>query len=219
MRAIAFSMLVVGSGLWDGSASASIPTIDAAELTQHARTSSTTVQLVPIMSKRKDANQSVHCAVTTGQKTGVIDPAVPAQAGAGSRMIQPYAPDMPVAGSQGAALASQTLFKTTGDIAAGLEASQATLAKTLSAFQDASRQVGTAATVMAAFDMNAATRLRNGLAWNHVIGSANLWGQGLNALDLAVTSDASRLATAMRFTGSPGAVRDPGPAFPRNTAR
>ncbi len=196
-------ILCVGSCLWAGSAAASIPTIDAAQLTQHARTSSSTVQLVPIEGKRKDASQGVHCAVTTGKKAGVTDPMVPPQTGAGSRMIQSYAPDMPaglVAGAQGATLNSQTLLKSTGDVAAGVDAGHATTAAALSVFQTASRQVGTATTVMAALDMNSASRLQNGLAWNSVTDAANLWVQALNALNLAATSDASRAAMAMRTT-------------------
>lgn len=201
MRAIRLSVLSTTACLCAGSTAASIPTIDAAELTQHARTSSSTVQLVPITTRRKDANQGVHCAVTTGKKDSVADPAVQPQAGAGSGMIQTYAPDMPaapVAGSQGAALNSQTLFKSTGDVAAGLEASHTTLAAALSSFQAASRQVGTESTVTAALDMNSAARLQNGLAWNSVIGSANFWVQALNALNLAATSDASSAAIGMR---------------------
>lgn len=203
MRAIRLGTLTVGSCLWAGTAAASIPTIDAAQLTQHARTSSATVQLVPITTKRKDANRQVHCAVTTGKKASVADPAVQPQAGAGSRMIQSYAPDMPAApipGSQGATLNSQTLFKSTGDVAAGLEASHTTLAAALSSFQATSRQVGTAKTVMAALDMNSAARMQNGLAWNSVASSADLWVQALNALNLAATSDASRAAIGMRTT-------------------
>lgn len=195
--------LTIGLCLWAWSAAASIPTIDAAQLTQHARTSSSTVQLVPIEGKRKDANQGVHCAVTTGKKASVSDPTVQPQSGAGSRMIQSYAPDMPaapVAGAQGAVLNSQTLFKFTGDVAAGVDAGHATTAAMLSEFQTASRQVGTATTVMAALDMNSAARLQNGLAWNSVAGAANLWVQALNALNLAATSDASRTAIAMRTT-------------------
>jgi hypothetical protein len=161
------------------------------------------VQLVPIEGKRKDANQGVHCAVTTGKKASVSDPTVQPQSGAGSRMIQSYAPDMPaapVAGAQGDTLNSETLFKSTGDVAAGVDAGHATTAALLSEFRTASRQVGTAATVMAALDMNSAARLQNGLAWNSVTGAADLWVQALNALNLAATSDASRTAIAMRTT-------------------
>ncbi|MCW6512535.1 hypothetical protein [Lichenifustis flavocetrariae] len=195
--------LCIGSCLWAGSAAASMPTIDATQLTLHARTSSSTVQLVPIEGQRKDANKDVHCAVTTGKRASVTDPTVQPQSGAGSRLIQSYAPDMPaapVAGAQGATLNSQTLFKSTGDVAAGVDAGHATTAAALSGFQSASRQVGTTTTVMAALDMNSAARLRNGLAWNSVINAANIWVQALNALNLATTSDASRTALAMRTT-------------------
>lgn len=205
MRALTLA-LIVSPCLWASTAVASLPTIDAAQLTQHARTSSATVQLVPITTKRKDANSGVHCAVTTGRKGTVTDPTVQPQTGAGSPLIQSYAPDMPAspaAGVQGANLNSQTLFRSAGDVAAGVDAGRATTVGALSGFQAASRMVGTATTVMAAVDMNSASRLQNGLAWNSVAGSADLWVQALNALNLAATSDASRAAIGMRTSATP----------------
>src|SRR3954452_23552364 len=98
---------------------ANIPVDDAAQLTQRSQTAGATVKLVPITTQRQDANQGVKCAVTTGKKASVADPAVRPQAGAGSRTIRAYAPKMPAApavDAKGAVLSSQTLFKTTGDV-------------------------------------------------------------------------------------------------------
>lgn len=205
------ALLSIGSWFWAGTALATIPTIDAAQLTQHARTSSAIVHLVPIVSQRRATSFGVHCAVTTGKKASVSDPAVEPQKGAGSRLIQSYAPDMLAAafnGAPGAASSIKTLFDAAGEVAAGLDAGSASTAATLAAFQTASRQVGTATTVMAALDMNAAARLQNGFAWNSTIGAANLWLQALNARNLVATSDASRAAIAMRttVTASPSAT-------------
>ncbi len=209
MRCI--SALAVGLAplLWSADAFADIPTTDAAQLTQHSQTSSATVKLVPVTTQRQAANGGVHCAVTTGRKASVTDPTVKPNPGAGSQAIQSYAPDMPAAPdptAQGAALNSQTLFKSTGDVAAGLDASQSTLGAAGSAFTTAGQQVGTAPTLMAAVDMNSAARAQNNLAWNSAIGSANLWVTALNTFNLASGSDASRAAIGMRTTTTPAPI-------------
>jgi hypothetical protein len=184
---------------------ADIPVNDAAQLTQRSQTASTTVKLVPVTTQRQDANSGVKCAVTTGKQATITNPTVEPQSGAGSQAIQSYVPEMPAAPdptAQGAALNGQTLFKSSGDVVAGLEASRATMATAQAAFQAAGQQVGTAPTVMAAIDMNSAARLQNNLAWNSATGSANLWVTALNALNLAITSDMSRSALGMRATTS-----------------
>ncbi len=199
MRPLALALTV--SCVASGTAWAAVPTIDAAQLTQHSQTSSTTVQLVPITTKRQDTNDGVRCAVTTGKKAEISDPTVQPRTGAGSSAIHSYAPDMPtppVGEARGAALNSQAIFKSTGDVVESVEASQATLGAAQSAFQKASSEVGTATTIMAAIDMNSAARLQNSLAWNGVTGSANSWVTAANALNLARNSDMSRASTGMR---------------------
>jgi hypothetical protein len=166
--------------------------------------------------QRQDANSGVKCAVTTGKKTTITNPTVQPQAGAGSQAIQTYGPNLPATpdpNAQGATLNSQTLFKSSADVMAGLEASRSTMAAAQSAFQAAGQQVGTAPTVMSAIDMNSGARLQNNLAWNSAIGSANLWVTALNALNLALNSDMSRTALGMRATAS-AAQPTSGPACP-----
>lgn len=207
MRALAVAVLLAASA-WTGTARADIPTTDAAQLTQRSQTSSTTIKLVPITTSRQTANQGVNCSVTTGKRANVTDPTVQPQAGAGRRTIQPYAPDMPTApapGAQGGALGSQTLFGSAGDVVEGLDASRSTMGAASSAFRAAGQQVGSAPTVMGALDMNSGSRVQNNLAWNGTIGSANLWVQALNALNLARTGDASRASTGMRSSLVPAA--------------
>jgi hypothetical protein len=187
---------------------ADIPVDDAAQLTQRSQTASTTVKLVPLTTQRQGANSGVKCAVTTGKKANIINPTVPPQSGAGSQAIQTYGPDLPATpdpNAQGAALNSQTLFKSTGDVVAGLDASRSTMTAAQSALSSAGQQVGTAATVMAAIDINSAARLQNNLAWNGAIDSANLWVTAINALNLALNSDMSRAALGMRSTASAAA--------------
>lgn len=198
---------IVASALLAGVAPAlaDIPVNDAAQLTQRSQTASITVKLVPVTTQRQDANSGVKCAVTTGKKATITNPTVQPQSGAGRQAIQSYGPDLPATPdptAQGAALNSQTLFTSSGDVVAGLEASGSTMTATQSAFKAAGQQVGTAPTVMAAIDMNSAARLQNNLAWNSAIGSANLWVTALNALNLAMTSDMSRSALGMRATAS-----------------
>jgi len=211
-------MAIVAAALLSGVAPAlaDIPVNDAAQLTQRSQTASTTVKLVPVTTQRQDANSGVKCAVTTGKKATITNPTVQPQSGAGSQAIRSYGPDLsatPDPTAQGAALNSQTLFKSSGDVVAGLDASRSTMTAAQSAFKAAGQQVGTAPTVMAAIDMNSAARLQNNLAWNSAIGSANLWVTALNALNLAMTSDMSRSALGMRATAS-AAQATSGPVCP-----
>ncbi|RTL77557.1 MAG: hypothetical protein EKK36_01895 [Bradyrhizobiaceae bacterium] len=215
LSAILAVLLVVGAT----PAFANIPVNDAAQLTQKSDTASTTIKLVPVTTQRKEANSGVKCAVTTGKKASITNPAVQPQAGAGAQSIQSYGPDLPLtkdATAQGAALSSQTLFQSSGDVVGGLDASRSTITAAKSGFQTATGQVGTAQTVMAALDMNSAARLQNNLVWNNVIGSANLWVTAINALNLAQTSDMSRAAMGMRATASPPTTTQ-GPACPVGT--
>lgn len=180
---------------------ASIPVEDAAQLTQHSITSSSTVKLVPITTQRKDANSGVKCAVTTGKKASVSDPTVKPQDGAASALIQNYAPELavqPDPAAKGAALNRQTHFKAAGDVVAGLDASRSTISAASTRFQAVGGQVGNTATVMASIDANSSARIQNGFAWNAVIGSANLWVTALNALNLSTTGNVSRAAGGMR---------------------
>ena len=211
--ALIASLVVVGAG----PALADIPVNDAAQLTQKSLTAGTTVKLVPVTTQRQDANNGVHCAVTTGKKASVTNPTVQPQSGAGAQAIQSYAPDQPTTPdttAQGAALNDQTLFQSSGNVVAGLNASGSTMTAAKSAFQSASQQVGTAQTVMASIDMNSAARLQNNLAWNGAIGSANLWVTAINALNLAMTSDMSRAALGMRATSNINSRPTSGPACP-----
>ncbi|WID99760.1 hypothetical protein QO058_30675 (plasmid) [Bosea vestrisii] len=204
MSGIIRPCLIVFSLLGIAPAYAAIPTNDAKQLDEKAATSGTTIKLVPITTQRKTANDGVKCAVTTGKKAEVKDPASKAQAGAGAKTIQAYAPAMPAtpaADAKGGALASQNHFKTTGDIVGGLEASRTSLTSAQSAFRQAGQEVGTAKTAMAAFDMNSAARTQNGLAWMGATNATNIWVTAINALNFARTSDRSRGAGGLRMGG------------------
>lgn len=202
MRAILIAVpLLFGAA----QAHAAIPVDDAAQLTQRSQTSGTTIKLVPVTTQRKDANKGVNCAVTTGKKASITDPTVHPQAGAGANTIRSYSPDLPRSpdpSAKGGALNIQTLFQSAGTVAGGIDASRLTLGAAQSAFSAAGQQVGTGDTVMAALDMNSAARLQNNLAWNNVIGAANMWVTALNALNVADNSNMSRVAGGMRVAPS-----------------
>ena len=200
MRTLAGFLVLAGCG-WAGVASAAIPTEDAAVLTQRSETSAATVKLLPITTGRRDANKGVNCAVTTGKKASVTDPTVKPQPGAGTRTIQPYAPDMPgtpAPEARGATRSSQEHFRSTGDVVAGVEASRSTIGEAETSLRTAGQQVGAAPTVMGALDGNSAVRIQVNQAWNGAIGSTNLWVTALNSLNLARTSDRSRAALGMQ---------------------
>lgn len=195
-------------------AHAAIPVDDAAQLTQRSQTSGTTIKLVPVTTQRKDANKGVNCAVTTGKRASITDPTVQPQAGAGANTIRSYSPELPSSpdpSAKGGGLNIQTLFQFAGAVAGGIDASRSTLGAAQSAFSAAGQQVGTGDTVMAALDMNSAARLQNNLAWNNVIGSANMWVTALNALNVADNSNMSRVAGGMRAAPS---SRQSNPACP-----
>lgn len=220
MRSVAL-LLAASASVVALPALAAIPVEDSAQLTEHARTASTTVKLVPIITERENANHGVHCAVTTGRKASITDPTVKPKEGAGSQTIRAYAPDLPATtdpAAKGAAFNIETLFKSSGDVVAGIDASRSTLAAARSGFKAAAQQAGSASTVMAAIDMNSAGRLQNGLAWDNVINSASLWVTALNALNLAAVSDTSHAAMAMRASISESHV-GPGTACPRDAVR
>ena len=206
MRALpcaALSLAFIGGV--NAPALAAIPVKDAAQLDRKIETSGAVIKLVPVTKKREVGNRGIKCAVTTGKKTDVADPAVKPKPGGGAKIIAPYGPDMPATptpGATGGNLSRQYLFKETGDVASGVSASQSSVGAAQTRFQQASRQVGAAPTVMAAFDANSAAKLQNGFAWNGVIESANLWVTALNALALFDVSRTSHAASGMKAAGS-----------------
>ena len=206
VHAVLIAALILASA---APAFADIPTGDAAQLNQHSETAATTVKLTPITTNRQNADNGVHCAVTTPKKADIVNPTVQPQAGAGAAAIQSYSPSIPAtpaAGATGGTLNSQTLFSSASAVVGGVNASQSTLAAASSNYQSTVPQVGAAPTVQGAFDMNSAARIQNGLTWNNVIGSANLWVTAINALNLAMTSDMSQVAIGMQAASAPAST-------------
>lgn len=177
--------------------SAAVPTIDDAQLSQHSATSNTVIKLVPIQQGSKAGTQGIHCSVTTGKKASVTNPAVTPSPASGVQKIQPYAPDMPATatvGATGAQLGNETFFQSAGSVTAGIDAGQSTITANKSVYQALGPQVGTAPTIMGAWDQNTAVRVQNGLSWNDAIGAVNLWVTALNAMNLDRINAESRAA-------------------------
>jgi hypothetical protein len=194
-------LLILTSALFLGShALAAVPTRDAAILERRAQESGHKTELKTILLDHKRKREGINCAVTKGGRGNVQNPESPANPATGSNAVQRYAPDAPAAplpGATGGTLSEQQLGSETGKVISGVEATQGTVQATQGAYRARSGEVGSATTVMEAFDQNSSIRIQNGMSWNQTIATANLLVQALNALNLANQSDASQGARVL----------------------
>lgn len=193
---------------------AAVPVNDAAQLERKAETSGKTLELKSVLTQQNQKRAGVKCAVTTGKKGSVQNPATEPNAATGSNAVRPYGPDLPAQPQQGATggtLNEQTLGATAGKTVAGVDASQSGVAATGDAYRARSGETGRAQTVMQAFDENSSIRIQNGMTWNQTMNAMNLWVQALNALNLAAQSDMSQGAGAVNPLTPP---TPPGPTCP-----
>ena len=195
------ALLVLITGLIAGCpAMAAVPVNDAAQLERKSVTSGTTLEMKSVLTQQNQKRSGVKCAVTTGKKGSVQNPATEPNAATGSNAVKPYGPNLPSVPEQGATggtLNEQTLGATAGKTVAGVDASQSGIAATGDAYRARSGETGRAGTVMQAFDENSSIRVQNGMTWNQVMNATNLWVQALNALNLASQSDMSQGAGAV----------------------
>ena len=196
-----YALLVLITGLFQSvPAISAVPVNDAAQLERKAETSGKTLELKSVLSQQNQKRAGVKCAVTTGKKGSVQNPATEPNAATGSNAVKPYGPNLPSVPEQGAtggALNEQTLGATAGKTVAGVDASQGTVAATGDAYRARQGETGRAGTVMQAFDENSSIRVQNGMTWNQATNAVNLWVQALNALNLASQSDMSQGAGAV----------------------
>ena len=194
-------LLILTSALFLGShALAAVPTRDAAILERRAQESGHKTELKTILLDHKRKREGINCAVTKGGRGNVQNPESPVNPATGSNAVQRYAPGAPAAplpGATGGTLSEQQLGSETGKVVSGVEATQGTVQATADAYRSRSGEVGSAKTVMEAFDQNSAIRIQNGMSWNQTIATANLLVQALNALNLANQSDASQGARVL----------------------
>lgn len=187
--------LVLGSH-----ALAAVPTRDAAILERRAQESGHKAELKTILLDHKKKREGINCAVTKGGRGNVQNPESPANPATGSNAVQRYAPGAPAAplpGATGGTLSEQQLGSETGKVISGVEATQGTVQATTEAYRARSGEVGSAKTIMEAFDQNTSIRIQNGMSWNQTIATANLLVQALNALNLANQSDTSQGARVL----------------------
>ena len=185
-----------------GSASASIPTLDAAQLDQHTGTSQTKVKLIGVVKQHQAARSGIRCAATTGQKGAVKDNGATASPAAGAKVVNSYAAAAPTRvdpSAKGAAYAAQVDGNATASVASGVVANQQTVSAANSNFSSASSKAGNSPTVMAAFDANTSARAQNGLTINQVAGAANLWAQALNIANLATVDQQSQAGASLSY--------------------
>ena len=195
------ALLVLITGLFQSvPAISAVPVNDAAQLERRAETSGKTLELKSVLTQQNQKRAGVKCAVTTGKKGSVQNPATEPNATTGSNAVRPYGPDLPATPQQGATggtLNEQTLGATAGKTVAGVDASQSGVAATGDAYRARQGETGRAGTVMQAFDENSSIRVQNGMTWNQTMNAMNLWVQALNALNLASQSDMSQGAGAV----------------------
>ena len=209
------ALLVLITGLFQSvPAISAVPVNDAAQLERKAETSGKTVELKSVLTQQNQKRAGVKCAVTTGKKGSVQNPATEPNSAMGSNAVKPFGPNLPSVPEQGAtggALNEQTLGATAGKTVAGVDASQGTVAATGDAYRARQGETGRAGTVMQAFDENSSIRVQNGMTWNQATNAVNLWVQALNALNLASQSDMSQGAGAVNPLTQP---TPPGPTCP-----
>ena len=196
-----YALLVLISGLVAISpVIAAVPVNDAAQLERKSVTSGTTLEMKSVLTQQSQKRAGVKCAVSTGKKGSVQNPASEPNPATGSNAVRPYGPDLPATPQQGATggtLNEQTLGATAGRTVAGVDASQGTVGATGDAYRARSGETGRAGTVMQAFDENSSIRVQNGMTWTQATNAVNLWVQALNALNLASQSDMSQGAGAV----------------------
>jgi len=193
-------MLLTSAFFLGSHALAVVPTHDAAILERRAQESGHKTELKTILLDHKKKREGINCAVTKGGRGNVQNPESLANPATGSNAVQGYAPGMPAApqpGATGGTLSEQQLGSETGKVISGVEAAQGTVQATQGAYRARSGEVGSAKTVMEAFDQNSSIRIQNGMSWNQTIATANLLVQALNALNLANQSDTSQGARVL----------------------
>lgn len=183
-------------------ARANVPVEDAAQLTQKSQTRSETDKMVPVQQDQNKKQKGINCATHTGQQGSARDTTSSPNQSAGTQAVKQYNPDAaaPVSGAAGPQLAVQTTESAAAKVVAGNMATQTTVTTTGPVYQQASAYAGQSATIMAGYDANSSGGVQNGISWNQVMATANLWVEAYNAINVARVSGFSQGAQAMRFT-------------------
>jgi len=200
MRAISAALLL--AVWWGGVARADIPVNDDLQLTQKTQTRTTTTNTVPVQQNNNKGQGGINCATHTGQQGTTQNNTQPPNAATGNTAVRQYDPQAlsaPANPLSAPGAATQNLEQTSGGVVAGNAATQSTIAANGPTYQTASASVGPAATIMAGYDQNSSLGAQNGLSWNQVLQTANMWVSAYNAINLFRNAQLSQAARAMVF--------------------
>jgi hypothetical protein len=200
MRSISRALLLVVC--WGGVAWADIPVDDDSQLTQKTNTQTATTNAVPVLQKHNSGQGGINCATHTGQQGTTQNNTQPPSAATGNTAVQqydPHASSAPANPTTAPGVATQNLEQTSGGVVAGNVATQSTITANGPTYQTASTGVGPAATIMAGYDQNSSLGAQNGLSWNQVLQTVNLWVSAYNAINVFRNAQLSQSARAMVF--------------------
>jgi hypothetical protein len=187
-------------------ASAAIPTRDEFVLNRRSETSSVKVKLLGVGKLTRNNTKGIRCAVTTGQKGASRDTSRPVTPNGGDGRLKQFDPaiERPSqnAGNAGRAAQQRALIDGTSTVVGGIDTQQSVLPETRQVYGQLSQGVGTAPTVMGAFDQNSAARIQNAMTWNQATQGANLLVQALTVANLFRVGETSAAAQGMK-TGVP----------------
>jgi hypothetical protein len=185
-----------------GVALADIPVDDDQQLTQKTLTQTTTTSTVPVQQNNNKGQGGINCATHTGQQGTTQNNTQPPNAATGNTAVRQYDPQAlsaPANPLSAPGAATQNLEQISGGVVAGNAATQSTIAANGPTYQTAAAGVGPAATIMAGYDQNSSLGAQNGLSWNQVLQTANMWVSAYNAINLFRNAQLSQAARAMVF--------------------
>ena len=165
-------------------------------------TQTTTTNTVPVQQNNNKGQGGINCATHTGQQGTTQNNTQPPSAATGNNAVQQYDPQAasaPANPTTAPGVATQNLEQTSGGVVAGNAATQSTITANGPTYQTASAGVGPAATIMAGYDQNSSLGAQNGLSWNQVLQTANIWVSAYNAINVFRNAQLSQAARAMVF--------------------
>ena len=200
MRSISGALLLVVC--WGGAVRADIPVNDDLQLTQKTQTQTTTTNTVPVQQNNNKGLGGINCATHTGQQGTTQNNTQPPNPATGNTAVQQYDPQAssaPANPLSGPGVATQNLEQTSGGVVAGNAATQSTITANGPTYRTATAGIGPAATIMAGYDQNSSLGAQNGLSWNQVLQTANMWVSAYNAINVFRNAQLSQAARAMVF--------------------
>lgn len=206
-RVLTVMAVLVSAG---SAASAAVPTRDQAILNQRTETSTVKVRLLDTTKRTGTNAKGIRCATTTGQRGTTRDTTIALTPNGGDARVRQFDPGIQRAPdttsnppiNPGRNAQQRALMDGTSTVVGGVDVTAAIIPDTQAQYRQLGQGVGTAPTVMGAFDQNSAVRVQNGITWNQTTQSANLLVQALNTANLFNVGQLSASAGGMA-TGLP----------------